>query len=921
MLDALVRPLGGENRLMSKKIRRTAARIVSSPIALGVAACLLVCAVGWTGTVRTEAAPQGPVSRTAVPSSPTIADQRALFTRYCSSCHSQAMKSRGTVPVAFDTLDIGNVAANPEVWEKIVLKLRAGVMPPSGSPRPEKAAHEAFVGWLEAELDKASAATPNPGRTEVFHRLNRTEYRNAVRDLLGVDLDVSTMLPADDSSYGFDNIAGVLRVSPTLMERYLVAAQKISRAAIGTPSPAPAIDFYRVADDLNQDGHLPGMPFGTRGGTRISYLFPLDGEYEIRPRLTRDLNEGMPAYLEAQELEISIDGQKVGQYTLPGVQQGGGAGGGGGRGRGAAPPAGGAGRGGAGGAGAGRGATGRGAAAPPAGAAAPAAPTDAAPPAATPASDPQDDPADPQVPAISQIAPTVRVGATERASRNKADEKWNLRIPVKAGQREVIVTFLNRTSALDETTRLPFLRPYPAGVNIPETRLGAYLRSVEIAGPFNATGAADSASRKQILTCAPSAGEACAKTILSRLARRAYRRPVTEAEIEPLLAFYREGQKERGFDAGIERALRRLLVSPEFLFRVERDRAGAAAGTVYKISDLELASRLSFFLWSSIPDEELLDLAVKRQLATPAVLQRQVKRMLADPRSAEFIDNFAGQWLFLRNLEAVVPVQSVFPDFDDTLRQAFRTETELFFDSIVREDRSAFDLLRADHTFLNELLARHYGIPNIKGSHFRRVTLPKETNRAGLLGQGSILTVTSYPDRTSPVVRGKWILENLLGTPPPPPVPNVPPLRPTNETGTVLSMRQRMEQHRANPVCASCHSLMDPLGLSLENFDAVGRWRTLGESSLPIDATGALPDGTKFAGAAGLREALLGSNRFVATLTEKMMTYGLGRGVEYYDAPAIRAILRDAAKDDYRMSSLITGIVQSPAFRMRRVAG
>jgi hypothetical protein len=745
-------------------------------------------------------------------------------------------------------------------------------MPPAGSPRPDKATHDGFAAWLEGELDGNWNASPDPGRTEPLHRLNRVEYRNAVRDLLDLDLDVSSLLPGDDVSYGFDNIAGVLKLSPTLMERYLSAAQKVSRLAVGTPPRTPTIDYYRISDDLSQDVQLPGLPLGTRGGTRISYAFPMDAVYEIRPRLTRDLNESLPLYTEAQTLEISIDGQRVGTFTLPAI--------GAREGRGAAPPA-------------------------------------------TPRPAPPAEPASPSSPgqetarpAISQITQAVRVTAKERESRNRADESWNLRVPVKAGQRDVVITFVNRVSALDETARLPFQRPYPAGVNIPETRLGAYLRSVEVVGPIDATGPGMSDSRRRIFTCS-TADEPCARRLLSTLARRAYRRPVTAADVDPLLAFYREGAKT-SFDEGIERALRRLLVSPEFLFRVERDPSNVAAGQSYRVSDLELASRLSFFLWSSIPDDALLTLAERGQLATPAVLSREARRMLADPRAEAFITNFAGQWLFLRNLDAAVPVQSIFPDFDDGLRQSFRRETELFFDSIVREDRSAFDLLRANHTFLNERLAKHYGVPNIKGSYFRRVTLGAASPRNGLLGQGAILTVTSYPDRTSPVVRGKWILENLLGTPPPPPLPNVPPLKPTNNEGAVLSMRQRMEQHRANPVCASCHAMMDPLGLSLENFDAVGKWRTLGESSAAIDAKGRAPDGAVFEGPAGLRDMLLRSDRFVPTLTEKMLTYALGRGLEYSDMPAVRAIVRDAAKNDYRVSSLIVGIVQSPPFRMRR---
>jgi mono/diheme cytochrome c family protein len=812
-----------------------------------------------------------PAAAVQAPAPSPVAANRATFERYCLTCHTTRQKERGTVPIALDTLDFSRVSAHAAVWEKVVLKLRAGMMPPAGAPRPDKATHDGFASWLEGELDRSWTANPDPGRTEPFHRLNRVEYRNAVRDLLDLDLDVSSLLPGDDVSYGFDNIAGVLKLSPTLMERYLSAAQKVSRLAVGTPPRTPSIDYYRISDDLSQDVQLPGLPLGTRGGTLISYAFPMDAVYEIRPRLTRDLNESLPLYTEPQVLEISIDGQRAGTFTLPGI--------GAREGRGAPPPD--------------------------------------DPSAEPPASPPPSPGQEPARPAISQIAQTVRASAKERQSRNRADESWNLRVPVKAGQRDVVITFLNRVSALDETARLPFQRPYPAGVNIPETRLGAYLRSVEIVGPIDATGPGQSGSRQRIFTCSTK-DDACARRIFSTLARRAYRRPVTAADIDPLLSFYREGAKQGSFDDGIERGLRRLLVSPEFLFRVERDPANAATGRAYRVSDIELASRLSFFLWSSIPDEALLDLAERGQLSTPAVLSREVRRMLADPRAEAFITNFAGQWLFLRNLDAAVPVQSIFPDFDDGLRQSFRRETELFFESIVREDRSAFDLLRANYTFLNERLARHYGIANVKGSYFRRVTLDNGSVRNGLLGQGAILTVTSYPDRTSPVVRGKWILENLLGTPPPPPLPNVPPLKPTNNEGTVLSMRQRMEQHRANPVCASCHAMMDPLGLSLENFNAVGKWRTLGESSAAIDAKGRAPDGTLFEGPAGLRDMLLRSDRFVPTLTEKMLTYALGRGLEYSDMPAVRAIVRDAAKNDSRLSSLIVGIVQSPPFRMRK---
>jgi hypothetical protein len=626
----------------------------------------------------------------------------------------------------------------------------------------------------------------------------------------------------------------------------------------------------------------------------IRYMFPMDADYVIRVQLSRDLNEQVPIYLEPQHLEVSIDGERVQRFTLAGA------------GAPAPPPALDA---------------GTESADDKAGAA------DQTPAAA--AGTPAAPPAGPQAGARQGAARGAgrgargggRGGQQGQSQRNRADRDWEVRVRVAAGARDVQVAFVKQTSAVAETARLPFLRPYPAGVNIAEARTGAYLRSVEISGPHDPTGPGSSPSRQRVLSCQPSsvAGEsACARAILTTLARRAYRRPVTTADVEPLLAFYREGRTEGTFDTGIERALERLLVSPEFLLRAEFDPPGLPARRSYRISDVELASRLSFFLWSSIPDPELLGLAEKRQLRDPAVLDRQVRRMIADPRFDVFVEQFAGQWLFLRNLAASVPVQQNFPDFDDVLRQSFRRETELFVESIIREDRSALDLLRADYTFLNERLARHYGIPNVKGPRFRRVTLGPESRRGGLLGQGSILTVTSYPDRTSPVVRGKWILENLLGVPPPPPLPNVPELKPPSFAGPPLSMRERIAQHRNNPVCASCHALMDPLGLALENFDGVGRWRALEPSGAAIDASGALPDGTKFEGPDGLRQALLGSDRFVTTLTEKMLTYALGRGLEYYDAPAVRTIVRAAARDEYGFTSLIRGVVQSTPFQMRR---
>jgi mono/diheme cytochrome c family protein len=839
------------------------------------------------GLVLSSAAGVGHVS--AAPSTPDATQARALLDRYCVGCHSEAGRARGAVPVALERVDLTDVGANARLFEAVARKVRVGLMPPAGRPRPDQPTRDAFVAWLEGSLDRAALAHPDPGRTEPIHRLNRAQYQNAIRDLLNLDIDVTALLPADAASYGFDNIAGVLKASPTLMERYLTAAQQISRAAVGTPPPTPSVDYYRIPDDLAQEKRLPGQSFGTRGGTKIRYNFPMDAQYAIRVQLARDLNEGVPIYADDQQLEVTIDGARVQLFTLPGLGS-----------RAAAPEP---------------------------------------PPQDFPNADDADADSgaaagrgalanEPQAGRRSArgLAPpggAPRLNRQGQEQRNHADRDWEVRVPVKAGAREVEVAFINPTSALAETARLPFARPYPAGVNISEQRRGAYLRSVEISGPFDPTGAGQSPSRERIFACRPaktSEETACARTILSALARRAYRRPVNAPDVDPLLAFYREGRQGRSFDEGIEWGIKRLLVSPEFLLRVEGDPAGVPPNTPYRISDLELASRLSFFLWDSVPDEQLLSRAVAKELGRRDVLAAEVRRMVADPRFAAFVGNFAGQWLYLRNLSAVVPVQQSFPDFDDALRQAFRRETELFFESIVREDRSVRDLLRADYTFVNERLAEHYGIPNVKGTRFRRVTLDPDSKRGGLLGQGSVLTVTSYPDRTSPVVRGKWILENLLGTPPPPPLPNVPELKPSNFAGRALTIRERMAAHRENAVCAGCHAMMDPLGFALENYDGVGKWRALDESGAPIDASGVMPDGTKFVGAAGLTEALLGSDQFVRTLTEKMLTYALGRGLEPADAPAVRAIVRDAAKNDYRVSSLILGVVQSTPFRMRRSA-
>jgi len=783
--------------------------------------------------VNPQASPRTPAASDAR-SSGVI--ERALLDRYCVTCHNQKLKTAG---LSLDVMDITKVGEGAEVWEKVVRKLRAGMMPPANRPRPDKAESEGLVTWLEAELDRAAAGRHNPGRTEPFHRLNRVEYQNAVRDLLALEVDVTALLPSDDASYGFDNIAGVLKMSPTLMERYVSAAQKISRMAVGGPVPAPSVDTFRVAEDVSQDDRLDGLPFGTRGGTRVRYRFPSDGEYVIQARLSRlgisgGATEDIPRFADSHDLEISVDGRRVALFTLAG----------------------------------------------------------------------------------ETLAPGTREDAYQQ-HREHLDADWKVRLPIKAGVQEVTAAFLQKSAALNETARLPFLRPYLGSGG--DLRYQPYLDRLTISGPFGSSEAGDTPSRRRIFVCnaAGSGSPSCARTILAGLARRAYRRPVTDEDLKPLMAFYEDGRAEGGFERGIEIGLQRLLVSPSFLFRVERDPSHVSAGIAYPVSDIELASRLSFFLWSSIPDDQLLDLAAQGKLRQPEALDRQVRRMLADPRAESLANHFAGQWLFLRNLATMSPDLDAFPDFDAGLRQALKRETELFFESIMREDRSVLDLLTANYTFVNERLARHYGIPGVIGSQFRRIVLTDD-DRRGLLGKGSVLAVTAYPHRTSPVLRGKWILENLLGTPPPPPPPNVPALKENGGTGRPQSMRERMAEHRTNAVCASCHSMMDPPGFSLESFDAVGRRRTVDEAFEPIDRSGVLPDGTTFTGVAGLRDALLGRpDRFVATLTEKLMIYGLGRGIEYYDQPAVRQVTREAGQHEYRFSSLILGIVKSVPFQMR----
>jgi hypothetical protein len=716
------------------------------------------------------------------------------------------------------------------------------------------------------ELDSAAAAHPNAGRTEALHRLNRAEYQNAVRDLLALDINAADLLPADDGSYGFDNIAGSLKVSQTLMERYLSVAGTIGRLAVGEPPRSSEAVTYRLSPQLPQYDHIEGLPFGTRGGALIHHIIPADAEYDIRVQLQRASGAAISGLSEPHDLEVSVDGGEVKRFTVKPV----------------APE---------------RPAAGKGEA------------------AATVAAKPE---------------------KTEKPEKKEADADLHFRIALKAGPRDIGVAFLMKDHAEDTSLREPFKRLDNSGgngVNLSQPHVGAVI----ITGPLNiaqAKGGVDTPSRRRIFICQPvtAADELpCAEKILSGLARHAYRRPVTDADTGILMSSYKDGRKEGDFEQGIEVAIRRMLVSPEFLFRVERDPANIPAKTNYRVSDLELASRLSFFLWSSIPDDELINIAVAGGLKNREVLEGQVRRMLADSRSRALVENFAGQWLYLRNLPAATPNLDMFPDFDEGLRQDMRHETELFFGSIIHQDRGVLSLLNADYSFLNERLARHYGIPNVYGSHFRRVALGDQAGiRGGLLGQGSILTVTSHNDRTSPVVRGKWILENILGNPPAPPPAVVPPLNQNNNVnGKVLSMRERMAIHRENPVCAGCHAVIEPTGFALENFDAVGVWRDVDntpavpwvrtEGSAAIDASGKLPDGTKFNGPAELRSALLSRpDRFVTTLTEKLMIYALGRGIEYYDIPVIRSIVRDSARNDYRFSTLVLDIVDSQPFQMRR---
>jgi cytochrome c5 len=798
--------------------------------------------VGAGAAQRNAAATQQAAQRAA----PSV--DRALLNRYCVSCHNARLR---TADLALDELDVSNIAAHPDIWEKVLRKVRAGQMPPVGRPRPDATASAAFVGGLEIALERAAEASPNPGRPTV-HRLNRTEYTNSIRDLLALEIDGRSLLPADDTdAHGFDNNADVLTVSPVLAARYLSAARKVSRLALGR-STATTIETYRLPRELVQDERLSErLPFGSRGGTVVDHHFPSDGEYVVKIRLQVNNYNYIKGLADPHDLEVRLDRKRVKVFNIGGMKDG-------------APPA-------------------------------------------------------------SWGGTLYGSPEWEKYALQMHDE-LEVRLPVQAGRHELGISFVRKSWEAEDV-----LQPRQSGWPLSSDEMfdsNPGVDTVIVEGPYGPAGPGDTASRRRILSCQPpSAAEAtarqaraeevCAKTILSTIARRAYRRPLADTDVQTLMEFYARGARNGGFEAGVQQALERILVSPDFLFRIEQEPARAPVNGVYRLTDLELASRLSFFLWSSIPDDELLAVAERGRLNNPATLEQQVRRMLADPRAKALVDNFAGQWLVLRNIRDVSPDPDLFPDFDENLRAAFLQETSLFFESQLREDRSASELLSADYTFVNERLARHYGIPNVSGDRFRRVSLANG-HRGGLLGQGALLTVTSYPNRTSPVLRGKWLLETILGTPPPPPPPDVPALGDRGKGGQVASVRERLEIHRENPACSGCHSIMDPLGFALENFDPIGRWRTE-DAGTPVDASGALPSGAKFQGMAGLRDLLLQQrDQFANNVTEKLMAYALGRSLEHYDLPSVRRIAREAAPQDYRWSSIILGIAKSATFQMRR---
>ncbi len=785
------------------------------------------------GLVAQAAAPHG--APAAAAKSASLAPQQALVQQYCVTCHTERNKANAG-GFALDNVKFDDLATSAESLERVVRKLRAGLMPPPGRPRPDAQTYTSLVSALQSRLDQQAAARPNPGRKDTFHRLNRTEYRNVVRDVFDIDVDVADLLPVDNPSFGFDNIAGTLTLNESLMEQYLSAAGTITTTVLGSDA-TPAFKEFRASYEYSQDERLEGFPMGTRGGMRATYMFARDGEYTFEMKMmcgsiVTGESGCAGVFPDTHEMELTIDGERVTLIRLP------------------------------------------------------------------------------------------KKGSPE----GEMKESYKVQAAVKAGPHQVAVWFLKQPSVDEfDGMRKKFDKPMHRSNAVAADWMAVYqpsIQSITVGGPYNPGGPGDTPARRRLLVCAPATAvdeTPCARRILSTVARRAYRRPVSPVEVNGLMEFFTRG-KVHGFEAGLDLALRRVLTSPSFLFRVETDPAGVVAGANYRIPDIELASRISFFLWRSGPDDALIALAAAGRLREPAVLAREVRRMLADPRAAAMTEDFAGQWLQLRKVEVVRPNSQLFPNFDDSLKQYMRRETELFVDSIRHDDRPIVDLLTANYSYLNERLAKHYGIQGVKGSHFRRVTFPADNSRRGLLGQGSILTLTSSPIRTRPVVRGKFILENILGTPPPAPPANVPPLK---ESGTVLAqtMRERMAAHRGNVVCASCHAMIDPLGFALENFNPVGQFRKVDENFVAIDASGAMPDGAKFDGLSAFRGALVRApENFVTAVTEKLMIYALGRGLEYYDQPSVRSVVRGAGAGGYKFSDVVLGIVRSVPFQMRRAA-
>jgi len=751
---------------------------------------------------------------------------KALLDQYCVSCHNQRAKTAGLM---FDTMDLGHLSEDADVWERVVRKLRGGMMPPPGARRPPQAGVDSFVSWMETSLDQAAAADPNPGRV-ALHRLNRAEYANAIEDLLGLHIDSTAFLPKDDEAEGFDNVASVLKVSPSFLDQYISAARQVLSRAVGSPAAKPASNAYRPPRGTDQSVHIEGLPLGTRGGLIVEHLFPSDGEYKFNIG-------GLAAagYVRGMEFRhtviLTIDGAKIFENTVGGDED-------------------------------------------------------------------MKNIDQKQAPAVAAINGRFQ----------------NISVNVTAGPHKVGVTFVARTFAESDEVLYSF-KPGSGEDRIP--RVG----SLDVVGPFNPSGIGATPSRDRIFVCRPASASdelACATKIISTFARRAFRRPVTDRDLAAPLAFYKDG-RQTDFDAGIRNALTAILASPKFLYRAELAPENIAAGSNYRISDLDTASRLSFFLWGRMPDDELLDVAQQGKLKDPAVLEKQVRRLMADPRSKSRLTNFAFQWLKMPAIDDIDPDAVLFPNFDESLRDAFRHELELFVQSVLSDDRNVVDLMSADYTFVNERLALHYGIPNIRGDQFRRVTLT-DPNRFGLLGKGSVLLVTSYANRTAPVLRGSWILENIVGTPPAPPPPDVEGFKENKEGEKPKTVREIMTLHRSKPSCNGCHGVMDPLGFAFENFDAIGEWRTKDRwAGTAIDASGQLADGTPVNGPIDVRKALMKRpEQFVQTMTEKLMTFALGRTVEYYDMPAVRKIVREAARDNYRFSSIVMGIVRSAPFQMRK---